>query len=53
MQNKVTIVLVTSPIPSHPSTELVDGVIASFGLVGMDKAPLIIIADGVKLTDQL
>ena len=45
--------LVTSPIPSHPSTELMDGVISSFGLVGLDKCPLLIIADGVQMIEDL
>ena len=45
-----TIVLVTSPIPSHPSTELVDEVIRSFDLVkGLEMCPLVIVADGFQI----
>ncbi|CAE7566246.1 POLA2 [Symbiodinium natans] len=48
----VSIVLVTSPIPSHPSTELVDEVIRSFDLVqGLELCPLVIVADGFQVRE--
>mmetsp|Transcript_2872 Transcript_2872/g.4915 ORF Transcript_2872/g.4915 Transcript_2872/m.4915 type:complete len:338 (+) Transcript_2872:106-1119(+) len=49
---RLTIVLVTSPIPSHPATELVDQVIESFDLVrGLERCPLVIVADGFQVRD--
>ena len=50
--HRLTIVLVTSPIPSHPSTELIDQVIQSFDLVeGLEACPLIIVADGFQIRE--
>ena len=50
LQNKVTIVLVTSPIVSHPNTELLDKVVDSFQLVqDLSSCNLLIMADGVKI----
>ena len=49
LKERLTIILVTSPILSHPSTELIDRVIASFGLVkDLCSCSLLILADGVK-----
>ncbi|CAJ1418456.1 unnamed protein product [Effrenium voratum] len=46
----LSVVLVTSPIPSHPSCQLIDEVISSFDLIdGLQDCPLIIVADGVKV----
>lgn len=51
MDHRLTIVLVTSPVLSHPSTQLIDEVIASFELVsGLASCPLMIVADGVRLS---
>ena len=53
MESDLTIVLITSPIGVHPSTDLVDGVIASFELCdGLPNCPLIIVADGVKVNEK-
>ena len=47
---RLSIILVTSPIVSHPATELIDKVIDSFSLVdGLTSCSLTIIADGVNL----
>ena len=49
LKDRLTIILVTSPIVSHPSTELIDKVISSFGLVkDLCSCSLLILADGVK-----
>ena len=49
----VTTILVTSPILSHPSPELLLKVIESLGLArGLDRCPLFIIADHAKATDN-
>ena len=46
----LTIVLVTSPVGCHPSTEVTDAVIASFADVPCLKdCSLIVAGDGVKL----
>ncbi|CAE8646154.1 unnamed protein product, partial [Polarella glacialis] len=50
LADKVSVVLVTSPVGSHPSTQLVEGVISSFDLVaGLSDCPLLVVADGVKV----
>ncbi|CAD7972132.1 unnamed protein product, partial [Amoebophrya sp. A120] len=50
LSERLSIVLVTSPIGMHPQTTLVDGVITSFDLIpGLQKCPLVIVADGVCL----
>ena len=50
LQNKVTVVLVTSPIVSHPNTELIEKVVDSFKLVqDLPSCNLLIMADGVKI----
>lgn len=50
LQAKLSIVLVTSPIASHPSTELLEKVVSSFKLVPeLSSCRLVIIGDGVKL----
>lgn len=47
IKEKLTIIITTSPIPSHPSTELLDIVFSSFRLVdGLYECRKIIIADG-------
>ena len=49
---KLSIVLVTSPIPSNPSTQLLDTVINSFDLIdGLEACRLIIVADGITLRE--
>ena len=49
LQDKLSIILVTSPIASHPSTELLEKVISSFELVEeLSSCRLLIIGDGVK-----
>lgn len=49
LKDRLTIILVTSPIVSHPSTELIDKVVTSFGLVkDLCSCSLLILADGVK-----
>ena len=49
LKDKLSIILVTSPIVSHPATELIDKVIASFDQVkDLCSCSLLILADGVK-----
>lgn len=49
LKERLTVLLVTSPIVSHPSTELLDKVVSSFQLVtDLNSCKLIILADGVK-----
>jgi len=50
----LSIILVTSPSPTHPSTILVDSVISSLKLFGnvIDSVPIWIIADGVIIVED-
>ena len=49
LKERLTVLLVTSPIVSHPSTELLDKVVSSFQFVtDLNSCKLIILADGVK-----
>ena len=49
LRERLTVLLVTSPIVSHPSTELLDKVVSSFQLVtDLNSCRLIILGDGVK-----
>ena len=49
LKDRLSIILVTSPIVSHPSTELIDKVVASFDKVkDLCSCSLLILADGVK-----
>jgi len=50
LPEKLTIILVTSPILSHPSTELLEKVVATFDFVPqLCRCSLLVIADGVKV----
>ena len=50
LKDRLTIILVTSPVVSHPSSELLEKVVASFDLVeDLSSCSLLILADGVKL----
>ena len=44
----VTIVIPTSPIPSHPSTGVLDATLASLDEVGLGGCEVILTADGVR-----
>eukprot|EP00930_Biecheleria_cincta_P102745 TRINITY_DN94570_c0_g1_i1.p1 TRINITY_DN94570_c0_g1~~TRINITY_DN94570_c0_g1_i1.p1 ORF type:complete len:336 (+),score=35.66 TRINITY_DN94570_c0_g1_i1:80-1087(+) len=47
---RTSVVLVTSPVASHPSTQLIDEVIHSFKIVsGLADCPLVIVGDGVTV----
>ena len=49
IRDEISIILVTSPIVSHPSTELIEKVVSSFDLVqGLNTCSLIIVGDGVR-----
>jgi len=49
ISEKISIILVTSPILVHPSTELLEKVVETFSLVEhLQRCKLLIIADGVK-----
>lgn len=45
--SQITVLIPTSPIPSHPSTEILDQVIASIRF-HLPESPIIIMADGVR-----
>ncbi|CAE6948943.1 unnamed protein product [Symbiodinium sp. KB8] len=50
---RLSVVITTSPIPSHPSTMLLEAVIASFTRVqGLADCPLIIVCDGFKVVKK-
>lgn len=49
---RLSVVFVTSPTPSNPSTELTDAVVNSLRLVGCEDCELIIVGDGVKVRDS-
>ena len=49
VSEKVTILMVTSPILSHPSTELLERVVSSFSLVSsLSSCQMLLLADGAK-----
>merc|ERR1719500_1201809 len=49
VSERVTILMVTSPILSHPSTELMERVVSSFSLVSsLSSCQMLLLADGVK-----
>jgi len=49
VSERVTLIMVTSPILSHPSTELMERVVSSFSLVSsLTSCHMLILADGVK-----
>lgn len=46
----LTIIITTSPIRAHPSTELMEKVISSFRHVnGLDQCPVLLVCDGSKV----
>lgn len=47
VDSSITVLISTSPIPSHPSTEILDKVIESIRF-HLPESPLIIMADGVR-----
>jgi len=50
VKERVTIILVTSPILSHPTTELIEKVVESFTLVSwLSTCKLLLVADGAKV----
>jgi len=51
---KVATIIVSSPIPSHPSTEIILKTLRSIHLTGYQKnAPIYVLLDGLKLRDVL
>lgn len=44
----VTVLVPTSPIPSHPSTEIIDETLDSLAAAGLDGCEVIVMADGVR-----
>jgi len=52
LEDRLTVVLATSPVPSHPSTALIDHVLESFSLAGLDKCRLVIVCDGCIVQDR-
>ena len=49
VSERVTILMVTSPILSHPSTELMERVVSSFSLVSsLSSCNMLLLADGAK-----
>eukprot|EP00911_Craspedida_sp_UC1_P001203 UC1_evm1s910 len=50
LSSQITIILVTSVIPSHPSTEMTELVVSSFGRAkGLQGCRLLIVADGPRI----
>ncbi|CAK9089740.1 unnamed protein product [Durusdinium trenchii] len=50
---RLSVVITTSPVPSHPSTMMIEAVIASFQRVkGLAECPLIIVCDGFKVVKK-
>ena len=53
LYNELTIIITTSPIKSHPSTELLDDTIGAFKLVdGLDDCDKIIMCDGYNIVED-
>ena len=53
LYNELTIIITTSPIKSHPSTELLDDTINAFKLVdGLDDCDKIIMCDGYNIVED-
>ena len=49
-KTELTIVITTSCIKSHPSTDVIDKTIGSFSLVdGLEECPIIIVCDGYEV----
>ena len=47
LATRLTVIVVTSPVHCHPSTELLDKVVESLGLLPqLDQCRLIVVADG-------
>lgn len=54
LSDKLTIIITTSPIRSHPSTELLEHTMKTFGLVrGLLQCPKIIVCDGFILKPKV
>jgi len=48
-----SVAIITSPAPSHPSTTLLDAVIASLSFVsGLEAAPILIVFDGYTINEK-
>ena len=45
---RISVILVTSPCADNPSTSMVETVVESLSLIGLEDAPLTIVADGFK-----
>ena len=53
LYNELTIIITTSPVKSHPSTELLDDTIDAFKLVdGLDDCDKIIMCDGYNIVED-
>lgn len=52
LEEAVTVVVTTSPVPSHPSTALLDHVVASFELAGLSGCRLLIVCDGFCVQER-
>lgn len=53
MQNLVTVIIQTSPLPSHPSSALLEALFRSFDrVVGLKQAGIIILADGCDCEER-
>jgi len=49
LSDQLTVIMVTSPISSHPSTELMERVVSSFSLVpSLHSCKMLLLADGAK-----
>jgi hypothetical protein len=48
LADHITVLVPTSPIPSHPSTAIIDETLASLTAAGLQGCPVIVMADGVR-----
>ena len=46
----ITVIITTSPVPSNPSSDLLERVLFSLDFAGLRSCPRIIVCDGYKIT---
>ncbi len=48
LSDLITVLVPTSPIPSHPSTAIIDETLGSIDAAGLDECRVIVMSDGVR-----
>ncbi len=48
LADQITVLVPTSPIPSHPSTAIIEATLASVDTAGLGECRMIVMADGVR-----